>query len=226
MGKLIPSVPLWKYGLSFIAELLLESYSSDQNGHLELYLVKGKLMLCAENAIYSYDDRYLNFVRSFEALESEQIQKMESVLVLGMGMCSIPIILEKKYKKKFHFVLVEYDETIAWMAQKYSLPRLKSSVELRIQDAAFFIQLVQDKYDLICVDLFKDQEVPDVFRSQLFLQECKERLSDKGMLIYNSPGNTDEERYQSNQFFEDVFKAVFPNSKLRNLHKNVMLFSH
>ncbi len=225
MGKIIPNVPLWKYYLSFFKEFLLENYSSDQNGHLELFLRKGRLMLCAENAIYSYDDLYLNFLYSFRKIETQFMTQIQSVLVLGMGLGSIPLILEKEYDRNFEFTMVEYDETVAYLAQEYSLERLNSPVQLRIQDAGIFMEINTEKYDMICVDLFKDQLVPPLFKTSGFLSNCRDSLSSNGILIYNSPGNTEEERAISKEFFEDVFLSVFPQGKLLSLHKNSMLFS-
>jgi hypothetical protein len=47
-------------------------------------------------------------------------------------MGSIPLILERQYGAQFKFTMVEYDEDVAELAQRYSLPRLKGSTEILI----------------------------------------------------------------------------------------------
>ena len=89
-------VPIWKRYLSYITEMHIESASSDINPHLYVSMQKGKLQLSTQNAIYSYGENYHNFAKTFAQLDLSSIQNGE-VLILGFGLGSIPLILEKSY---------------------------------------------------------------------------------------------------------------------------------
>ncbi|HAI57462.1 MAG TPA: hypothetical protein DCM04_05945, partial [Saprospirales bacterium] len=57
--------PKWKYLLSYLMEVHLESSSSEHNEYLHVSLNKGRLQLSTANAIYSYADKYENFYNIF-----------------------------------------------------------------------------------------------------------------------------------------------------------------
>ncbi|HKK87337.1 MAG TPA: hypothetical protein VJ917_00720 [Saprospiraceae bacterium] len=225
MGKVIPNVASWIFYLSYLREFTLESFYSDKNGHIELFLRKGHLMLCAENAIYSYDEKYENFVFAFEQLDPNDLKGLKNVLVLGMGLGSIPLILERQYSHDFNFTMVEYDEDIADLAQTYSLPRIEGHTEIVMADALAYMQLNERTFDLICIDLFKDKDIPDEFLTASFLQLCSKALSAQGLVIMNTPGNTMEESCNSEKYYENDFRKVFPKAARIHLFKNEMLFS-
>ena len=58
----------WLRAWSHLRPVLLEQTGSALNPVLEITLNKGRYMLCSENAIYSYEDLYDNFVESFRRL--------------------------------------------------------------------------------------------------------------------------------------------------------------
>ena len=86
---------------SYISPVHLESIQGLENQTLSVYMSNGRYQLTTENAIYSYDDLYANFSLAFEKLDWKQFPEKSHVLVLGLGLGSIPYMLEKKFKKKF-----------------------------------------------------------------------------------------------------------------------------
>ena len=58
----------WKNWASFLFSVHLETVSSDYNESLDLYLINNRLRLTTLDAIYSYDDRYYNFYRTFKQM--------------------------------------------------------------------------------------------------------------------------------------------------------------
>lgn len=222
---MIPNVAPWMFYLSYLREFILESFHSEKNGLIELFLRNGRLMLCAENAIYSYDEKYENFVFAFRKLDPDHLNELKRVLVLGMGLGSIPLILERQYGPQFKFTMVEYDEDLAALAQQYSLPRLKGSTEIAIADALSYMEMNERSFDLICIDLFKDREIPEPFLTMSFLNYCRDALSENGVLIMNTPGNTAIESRTSKDYFQKCFQKVFPGAQCLHLFKNEMLFS-
>lgn len=204
-------IPFWKKWLSYAVPLTLESTTSEQNPELAVVLDRGRLQLLSGNAIYSWDDLYHNFTRAFGAIDLEKYP-IEHVLLLGLGLGSVPYILEKVYQRNYYYTAVEWDETVSVLAGKYTFSRLKSSVEIVTADAGIFIRVAEDRYDLIVIDLFEDDHTPGYFETRPFLEDCESRLKPGGLLLYNRLYNTPQNKASTDKFFEQAFRHVFPGS--------------
>ena len=92
-------IPFWKRWLSYLTPIRLEESASEYNPELTVMLDRGRLQLLSGNAIYSWDDLYHNFTRAFTQLQPENLG-YQDVLLLGLGLGSVPYILEKKHQQK------------------------------------------------------------------------------------------------------------------------------
>ena len=104
-------IPAWKKWLSYLFELHVESASSDYNPHMYVSIYKGRYQLSTDNAIYSFGDLYTNFSNTFDLYNWSDYASKE-VLLLGLGLGSIPLMLEQKYQKKCHYTAVDIDEEV------------------------------------------------------------------------------------------------------------------
>lgn len=208
--------------LSYLYDVPIESTGSEYNEVLDLYLVKGRYQLCTENAIYSFEDKYDNFANVFKILPWHEI---EDVLILGLGLASIPGIVENIYKKELTYTGVEIDDEVIYLASKYILDDLKSDVQVVHTDAYTFMSLDENKYDLICMDVFEDDRIPEDLQTHEFLSMLKEGLSKNGLLIYNRLAFTDEDKKQTDVFFSEVFSKVFPDAFVFETGGNRMLMN-
>ncbi len=217
--------PSWKIWLSYLTEIVLERGASDVNPDLQLGLKKGRYCLSTPNAIYSFADLYDNFSRAFEQVNIRE-RAIRQVLVLGFGLGSIPYMLEKVFGKNCQYTGVEVDELVACWAAEYVLDELSSPIQMNLADAAVFVEMCRQKFDLITMDIFIDNEIPDVFQEIDFLENLKALLNKNGLLMYNRLflRETDQERTKS--FFENEFKTVFPDSRYLTTGGNRMLLSH
>ena len=205
-------IPLWKKWVSHVVPLTLETAASEQNPELAVMLDRGRLQLLSGNAIYSWDDLYHNFTIAFGALDLEK-RPIEDVLILGLGLGSVPYILEKIYERAYHYTAVEWDETVAGLAARYTLSRLKSPVEIITADAGVFLQVTEERYDMIVIDIFEDDRTPEQFETVAFLEACAERLRPNGLILYNRLYNAHRNIVTTQRFFEDTFKNVFPEGE-------------
>jgi spermidine synthase len=215
--------PLLKRILSYVKDVEIESTSSEYNETLDLYLVKDRYQLCTEKAIYSYGDKYDNFAKIFSRLNFDQIQ---DVLILGFGLASIPYIIEKIHKKFLNYTGVEIDDEVIYLASKYVLDELKSEINVVQADAFSFISIDDKKYDLICMDVFEDDTIPEDLQSYEYLQMLKESLAKNGLLIYNRLSFTDDDKKETDLFFSDVFQKVFPDAYIFDTGGNRMLLNN
>ncbi len=217
--------PIWKIWLSHFTELVIDTASTDLNPDLQLGLKNGRYCLSTPHAIYSYGDLYGNFSKSFNKINISD-KDIYDVLVLGFGLGSIPIILEKNFYKKCSYAGVEADETIAWWASKYVLGDLKSPVQMHITDAALFVETCSEKFDLIAMDIFVDNEIPSEFEEVTFLKKLKALLRKNGILMYNRLALRAIDKERTSEFFKHEFKTVFPKGRYLDLGGNWMLLNH
>lgn len=205
-------IPLWKKWLSRLRPIVLEETGSDANPDLSVVLDRGRLQLLAGNAIYSWDDLYRNFRVAFEQLDLAS-RKLDDVLLLGLGLASVPYLLEKKQGKICHFTAVEMDEEIARLALEYSLPRLKSPVEIITADAEIFVEVCEETFDMVIMDIFEDDLTPPQFETRDFLETCAERLRPGGFLLFNRLYHSLPDRTATERFWAKTFLPTFPNAR-------------
>ena len=213
--------PRWKKWLSYLTEFHIEDAPSEHNPQLHLCLSNGRYQLCTENAIYSYGDLYDNFAEAFTQLDLKN-RRIKKVLILGFGLASIPIILEKM-GYHYEYTAVEIDEQVIYLASKYELPHLESPVQIICADAFTWVSMTEEKFDMIAVDVFLDDVIPDRFMQANFLKNTKQLLTEKGLLLYNCLANTEKDKTDSQQFFKDIFLPVFPEGQALEVHENLML---
>ena len=218
-------IPSWKRYLSYLSEMHIESAPSDINPHLYVSLQKGKLQLSTENAIYSYAENYHNFSGSFEHLDLTNIRKKE-ILVLGFGLGSIPIILENTFKIKAYYTGVEIDENVIYLFEKYAAADIQSPTQLYCADAFIFTSSCAQKFELVCSDIFLDNEIPEDYWSEAYLNNLANILSPTGLLILNTLALSEANKKRADAYFHQVYKKMFPEAVKLEVHNNYMLLSH
>lgn len=216
--------PFFKSLLSYFVDIQLEYTSSEFNEDLYIFLSDGRYQLRTNKAIYSFEDKYVNFYKTFKALNWEKMN-IEKVLLLGLGLGAIPQMLEINFDKQFEYHIVEIDEEIINLAQKYTLNDLKSPTYVYEMDAEIFVDITEEKFDLIIIDIFIDRTVPKKFESSDFLEKLKYLLYDNGIILFNRL-NSDTENFLSNtKYFDKIFKTEFPDAKMFFVKNNIILTS-
>jgi len=218
------AVNRWKKWLSYFKEVHLESTSSIHNPSLHVSLVEGRHQLSTDDAIYSFDDKYDNFAQAFEQVDWKKFD-CQNVLILGLGLASIPFILEEKYKLKFDYTCVEIDEQVIFLAEKYILKNLNSHFEIISTDAGIFIDQCIQQYDLICMDVFENDVVPPQFETVSYLNQLKTILSPGGMIMYNRLALTERDKILSQRFFDNEFRTAFKDGYLMDVRSNYILMN-
>lgn len=203
----------------------IESAPSEINPHLYVSLHNGRYQLCTANAVYSFEDLYTNFLWAFEHLNLDKAPGKD-VLILGLGLGSIPLILEKKFGRNFRYTAVEKDESVIYLAERYGLDSLKAPVSIICADAYAFILQNQEQFSMICMDIFLDDKVPEIFESQAFLEGLRNALAPGGLLLYNRLSDTEKDRRATRHFFERQFLRTFPQGAYLDVGGNWMLLNH
>jgi hypothetical protein len=224
-GNRADDIPAGKRLLSYFMEVPLETVSSDIHPELHVSLQQGRLQLSTEKAIYSFSDLYTNFRRAFSSLVLDT-RPVEEVLLLGLGLGSIPEMLEKKYGKRYHYTVVEIDEVVIQLAQRYTLSRLASTFDIYCADAIPFVTACPDRrYPFICVDIFLEDLIPESVTQPGFMAHLARILAEKGLLLFNCYSMGAEDRKQATRIFEELFLPVFPDATYLDTGTNWILVS-
>ena len=224
MGK-VGKQSWWQVLGSYISEITIEERSSPYNKVLQVILKNGRYQLCTENAIYSYDDLYTNFAKAFAAINVSK-RSINDVLLLGLGLGSIPFILEKKFGMDCQLTAVEIDEEVVDLAHHYVLKDLNMSINAICTDARLFLQMDSQQYDLICMDVFEDDRIPDDFLEQTFLEQIKARLNPSGIFLFNHLALTQKDKQMATEYYTRVFLPFFPNATYIDADSNYVFLNH
>lgn len=208
--------------ISFIFPVKIENRTSPHNRSITVSYFMGRYQLSTDHAIYSFEDLYTAFSRSFKKINIHHYP-IKSVLILGFGLGSIPYILKKKYHINCNYIGVEIDPDIIELAQKYNPFIFDKNLKVVCGDASEFIMNCETKLDLICIDLFRDDIVPEKFEQEVFLQKIKQLLNPNGILLYNRLANEPHITY-TNDFFNVVFKKIFENAQIITIERNYVFF--
>lgn len=209
--------------LSYFKDISLEKSQSPYNPYLEVLLVQGRHQLITSDAIYSFDDKYINFYSAFKKLNWHNAE-VKDVLVLGLGLGSVVLMLEKNFGFNFNYTSIEIDPEICKLAQKYTLAELDSYVEVVCADAMSFLDVNEEKYDLIIMDIFQSALIPQKFQSVEYLKLLQSKLNVNGILLYNRM-NISERDDRENQTFRNRFKNIFPQGKELKVSDNLIFIN-
>lgn len=214
----------WQIFLSYFTDVYIERTGSELNKELDIILKEGRYQLVSANAVYSFEDKYHNFRTSFERMDW-RLLNVKKVLVLGLGLGSVPQMLEKTFHKSFEYHLVEIDEVIIGLAQEFILSGLNSPMQIFHTDANVYLKVCNEKYDLIVMDIFEDNIVPAGFETRESLSMMKKLLADNGCLLYNRLNITQKDYDETKIFYDEVFMKQFPQAFFLELPTNIMLCS-
>ena len=218
-------IPLWKRWLSYLWDFEIDARSSEINQELYVVLCRGQLQLNTDKVVYSHELKYYNFAKLFNHKLDLNRLNGNKVLVLGLGLGSIIQILDQIRPGYWDIVAVEIDEEVCALASEYTLSRVESNLAIHMADAASFVKLSEQNFDLICIDIFVDDTIPSSFQELSFLRDIQNRLNDGGVVVYNTLASRKSDKAKSNQFFEETFTQVFPKGILVPSHRNYMLIN-
>ena len=216
--------PFWRHCLSYLTSVKIEDAESAYNPLLRVVFKRGQYQLLSANAIYSYGTRYDNFSKAFDRLDFDRLD-IQDVLVLGLGLGSIPYMLETKYGKKFHYTTVEIDPEVMRLANKYVMRDMASSIEFHLSDADNFVAFSEDKFNLICMDVFLDDAVPTELEQEDFLVNLKNLLSPEGILMFNKLAFFKKDKRAAEAFFQNHFKRIFTEGVYLDVDGNYILLN-
>lgn len=172
----------WKQLLSYIWPIS-KRYNTSRNGTLEVTWFFGKKLLYSENSNYSYGP--LQDLLEF-GLDQLPINTGSDVLLLGLGAGSILRPLRGKYGVEGQITAVEFDPDMIGLAHdEFDIGDVEQ-VEIVEREAHDFLKNCSSHYDLIIVDLFIDDMVPDEIYSIGFWERIRSVSNPGAQFVFNA----------------------------------------
>ncbi len=195
---------------------------SDLNGELSIVTSGKKKYLNTANTNYSYGS--LQKVMEY-ALHQIDFSSAKSVLVLGLGGGCVFDVLREMYSFKGKIVAVDIDPVIIELAANEFEIIPDERTEILCADAFEYVKTCMEKFDLVIVDLFFDNIVPDKFASAEFWQALERILTQQGQVIFNT---LDEPATNLQPAVEVLRAKNFETTVYRHVEKTnkVLIASH
>lgn len=208
----------YEYLNSFFKEQIIETYHSEYNPELEVAFVNGRYQLNAGKVNYSFGPLHDAFRKYFRK-DPPSLRDDSEVLILGLGAGSVASILRNELQLNNPVTGVEIDPMVIEAARKHfalgKIPRLN----VVIRDAYDYMADCMNKYDLIVIDLYVDDQVPAKFQTPQFITMVAGCLKPGGKLVFNklqcTTGNQPDV-----ETLTDYFKTVFNTVEVITVYIN------
>jgi spermidine synthase len=170
--------------ISYFWDLNAETAVSGVSGKLQVRMVNGKLLLDAPHANYSFGSLHLLFRKVFLHLGTGN-HPPSNLLLLGLGGGSVIAILRDEYHLDLPVTAVEKDPEVIRIAHEYFGLGGYSNIDILCMDAEEYARQATEHFNLIIIDLFIDNKVPEPFTRLPFLRDCGRILSPGGRIVFN-----------------------------------------
>jgi len=206
----------YKKILSWFYPVRIETVHGELDHVLEVNLYRGKLFLDTEQVNYSYGALQEVFDHAFQSTQLYD-RDIRSGLILGFGSGCVAELLLSKCYDRINITGVEADQEVIRLTKEYFPIGNNTRISIIHNNAMKFVVNERNRYDLIVVDLFVEDEVPHDCRQPAFLKQLHELLNSKGSVYFNIMNRSSEADEIAD--FEKTFSLVFRNTRSIKVHR-------
>lgn len=171
-------------GFSYIWPVTIKNYHSPYSGELYIRYFLGKKVLDCKHTNYSFGGLQKVLKRALELLPFRT--NTQTILILGLGAGSVIETIRKQHSKTAHITGVELDATIIQIARD-EFGIFENPITSIVQENAISFMANNKKvFDLIIIDLFIVDTIPETALETAFLQQVKNAMAPGGVLIFNT----------------------------------------
>ena len=143
---------------------------------------------------------------------------IKTILFIGLGSGIILKQYQTLFKKLKKIDIVDIEEYIFPVAEKYFDFKLSDKMNFYLQDALIYLKNSKQKYDLIVVDIADNEGIDERFTTNEYFSSIKNHLTKNGIFVSNMPSSRDVFN-KKNKFILDLIKKhkdIFTDTKLYN----------
>ena len=176
---------MFKKILSYFYPITIYKETSTISKSIEVTLYNGKMLLNTKNTNYSFGSLQSILKKGLLDIGAAEINRMESILILGVAGGSVVQTLVSDFLFSKKIIGIELDAEIIHVANLYFNLDKIHNFECVIDDAEKFVQSDLSQYDLIVIDIFKDNEMPEFLFEESFISNIKQLLNKNGYILFN-----------------------------------------
>ena len=149
------------------------------SAHGTRILIQNGLM---QNGVEGNGEPYFLFTRALEVLGLGVVPDANSALVLGLAAGLLPMRLSEKHVDTD---IVEIEPRVTDIAEAF-FDFDRNKFNLFFEDARTFVSACPRKYDLVFVDLFHGDGMPEHLVTKEFFLDVRSCLTERGALVMNT----------------------------------------
>ncbi len=200
------SFAFWEKDLTYEGESVynyLQVREDDKNVILSTNVLFGVQSVMRKDN--SLTGMYYDYALAAPFMANVTKKEQPKILILGNGTGTFAAQC-KRYFERVQVEGVEIDEKITGLARKYF--KLPEDVDVITYDGRAYLNVADQKYDVIMVDAYQDITIPFQMSSAEFFALVKEHLTDDGVMVVNMNMRGQEEG-NINQYLADTISTVF-----------------
>ena len=167
-----------------------------------------------DTAYYSGNLPYINYF----LLPYFYKKSLNKVLLVGLGTGKIVSDLFKLFPEIKQFDIVDIEENILNIAEKYFDFKMNNKTNFYLQDAIVYLRDSKTKYDLIVVDVAGNEGIDERFISWEYFSYIKSHLKKSGIFVSNLCSSADL-NHKDNKFYKKIRKIYNENFLSNDFYK-------
>lgn len=186
--------------LSFLFPITILKQNSSISNSIEVTWNNGQLVLDSKNTNYSYGSLQRILRKGLQSIGFEKIKTMDSILVLGVAGGSVIKTLAKEIGFKGEIIGIEIDSEIISIANSYFKLNEIPNLTIIIEDACKHVDQSNKTHDLIIIDIFQDNSMPEFLFETVFIENLSSLLKPGGYLLFNTMLHNKSDQDRNKQY--------------------------
>ena len=211
---------MFKKILSFLIPINIYKRKSDVSNSLEVTWANGELVLDSKNTNYSYGSLQRILRKGLKFIGFETINKMKSVLVLGVAGGSVIKTLVNEIHFKGKITGVEIDPEIIEIANTYFNLNKIPNLTIFIEDAFEFVLKTNKTFDLIIIDIFQDTTMPNFLFEKFFIDRISLLLKPSGFILFNTMLTKESDTIRNQKYINEFNPTKFKTKTIPRVEQH------
>ncbi len=139
------------------------------------------------------------------------------ILIIGLGGGTLPNVYSALFPNA-EIIISEIDEAVLRVAEEFFDFKQTDKIKVDIGDGRVYIKraaLRGEKFDLVIIDAFNGEYIPEHLMTEEFLREVNQLLSENGMTVSNTFSGSrlyDAESQTYHNVFGEIINLRMPNT--------------
>lgn len=171
--------------LSYFLPIKVYETPSNTSTNLEVTWNNGQLVLDSKHTNYSFGSLEKVLRKGLHHIGYPTLKNMKSILLLGVAGGSAIKLIRNEIGCVGKITGVDIDPKIIQLAYDYFNLGSYENIEILIKDAQIFVAENSTKYDLIIIDIFEDDCMPNFLFETDFIENIKCSMEYNSYILFN-----------------------------------------